>query len=121
MGCHEGPQNIRTDNNPNPLQVGNICSDEPGIYRANEYGIRIENLITVREVEHLGPQATGETFYEFETLTLCYYDTQMIDLSRITEQEKEWINAYHAWVYAETAPFLTADEAAWLEKKCIAL
>ena len=121
MGCHEGPQNIRTDNNPNPLQVGNICSDEPGIYRANEYGIRIENLITVREVEHLGPQATGETFYEFEALTLCYYDTQMIDLSRITEQEKEWINAYHAWVYAETAPFLTTDEAAWLEKKCIAL
>ena len=121
MGCHEGPQNIRTDNNPNPLQVGNICSDEPGLYRANEYGIRIENLIAVREVENLGQHATGETFYEFETLTLCYYDTRMIDLSRITKQEREWINAYHAWVYAETAPFLTADEAAWLEKKCIAL
>lgn len=121
MGCHEGPQNIRTDNNPNPLQVGNICSDEPGLYRANEYGIRTENLIAVRECSNLEAHATGETFYEFETLTLCYYDTHMIDLSRMTPQEIAWINAYHEWVYAETAPMLSADEAAWLKEKCKAL
>ena len=121
MGCHEGPQNIRTDNNPNPLQVGNICSDEPGLYRANEYGIRTENLIAVRECSNLEAHATGETFYEFETLTLCYYDTNMIDLSRMTPQEIAWINAYHEWVYAETAPMLSADEAAWLKEKCKAL
>ena len=48
MGCHEGPQNIRTDNNPNPLQIGNICSNEPGMYRANEYGIRIFHHTPVR-------------------------------------------------------------------------
>ena len=121
MGCHEGPQNIRTDNNPNPLQVGNICSDEPGLYRANEYGIRTENLIAVRECSNLEAHATGETFYEFETLTLCYYDTHMIDLSRMTPQEIAWINAYHEWVSAETAPMLSADEAAWLKEKCKAL
>ena len=121
MGCHEGPQNIRTDNNPNSLQVGNICSDEPGIYRANEYGIRIENLIAVRECNNLGSHATGETFYEFETLTLCYYDTNMIDMTRMTPEEIAWINAYHKWVYAETAPMLSADEAAWLKEKCQAL
>lgn len=121
MGCHEGPQNIRTDNNPNPLQVGNICSDEPGLYRANEYGIRTENLIAVRECSNLEAHATGETFYEFETLTLCYYDTHMIDLSRMIPQEIAWINAYHEWVYAETAPMLSADEAAWLKEKCKAL
>ena len=121
MGCHEGPQNIRTDNNPNPLQVGNICSDEPGLYRANEYGIRTENLIAVRECSNLEAHATGETFYEFETLTLCYYDTHMIDLTRMTPQEIAWINAYHEWVYAETAPMLSADEAAWLKEKCKAL
>ena len=121
MGCHEGPQNIRTDNNPNPLQVGNICSDEPGLYRANEYGIRTENLIAVRECSNLEAHATGETFYEFETITLCYYDTHMIDLSRMTPQEIAWINAYHEWVYAETAPMLSADEAAWLKGKCKAL
>ena len=121
MGCHEGPQNIRTDNNPNPLQVGNICSDEPGIYRTNEYGIRIENLIAVREARELGTHTTGETYLEFETLTLCYYDTNMIDLSRMTEQEIAWINNYHAWVYAEVAPLLEAEEAAWLKEKCMPL
>jgi Xaa-Pro aminopeptidase len=101
--------------------VGNICSDEPGIYRANEYGIRIENLIAVRECNNLGSHATGETFYEFETLTLCYYDTNMIDITRMTPEEIAWINAYHKWVYAETAPMLSADEAAWLKEKCQAL
>ena len=118
MGCHEGPQNIRTDNNPNPLQIGNICSDEPGIYRANEYGIRTENLIAVRECSNLGAQATGETFLEFETLTLCYYDTNMIDISRMTKDEIDWINAYHNWVYTEIAPLLSTEEAAFLQAKC---
>ena len=121
MGCHEGPQNIRTDNNPNPLQVGNVCSDEPGIYRTNEYGIRIENLIAVRESDHLGAHATGETFFEFETLTLCPYDTYMMDLSRMTAEEIKWVNDYHAWVYAEVAPLLAPAEAAWLKEKCKAL
>ena len=118
MGCHEGPQNIRTDNNPNPMQVGNICSDEPGIYRTNEYGIRIENLIAVRESNNLGAHTTGETFLEFETLTLCYYDTRMIDLARMTAEEIQWINDYHAWVYAEVSPLLTEEEAAFLKEKC---
>ena len=121
MGCHEGPQNIRTDNNPNPLQVGNICSDEPGLYRTNEYGIRIENLIAVREAKDLGAHTTGETVLEFETLTLCYYDTRLMDLSRMTAEEIQWINDYHAWVYAEVAPLLPAAEATWLKEKCKAL
>ena len=121
MGCHEGPQNIRTDNNPNPMQVGNICSDEPGIYRTNEYGIRIENLIAVREAKGMGAHTTGETFLEFETLTLCYYDTNMIDLGRMTTEEIKWINDYHAWVYAEVAPLLSPAEAVWLREKCKAI
>ncbi len=121
MGCHEGPQNIRTDNNPNPLQVGNICSDEPGLYRANEYGIRTENLIAVRVCQNLGSHATGETFLEFETLTLCYYDTNMIDLSRMTAQEIAWINTYHEWVYTEISPLLSDQEAQFLKEKCRAL
>ena len=121
MGCHEGPQNIRTDNNPNPLQVGNICSDEPGIYRTNEYGIRIENLIAVRESKNLSDHTTGETYLEFETLTMCYYDINMIDLSRMTEQEIAWINNYHEWVYTEIAPLLSEEEATWLKEKCMPL
>ena len=121
MGCHEGPQNIRTDNNPNPLQVGNICSDEPGIYRTNEYGIRIENLIAVRESKNLSDHTTGETYLEFETLTMCYYDINMIDLSRMTKQEIAWINNYHEWVYTEIAPLLSEEEATWLKEKCMPL
>ena len=121
MGCHEGPQNIRTDNNTNPLQLGNICSDEPGIYRTNEYGIRIENLIAVRQVEDLPAHATGETFYEFETLTLCPYDTHMMDLDRMTAAEIQWINNYHAWVYDQVAPLLSTEEAAFLKQKCAAI
>jgi Xaa-Pro aminopeptidase len=103
------------------LQIGNICSNEPGIYRANEYGIRIENLIAVRESNNLGVHATGETFYEFETLTLCPYDTHMMDFDHMTEQEIAWINQYHAWVYAEISPLLNAEEASWLKEKCMPL
>ena len=91
------------------------------MYRANEYGIRTENLIAVRECQNLGAHATGETFLEFETLTLCYYDTNMIDLSRMTEQEIAWINAYHEWVYAEISPLLPQQEAQFLKEKCQAI
>ncbi len=117
LGCHEGPQNIRMDNNPAPLQVGNICSDEPGLYRTGEYGIRTENLITVVPAES---NDFGE-FLKFETLTLCFYDTRLFDLSILTEQEKAWINAYHARVAAEICPLLNEDEAAWLTNKCKAI
>lgn len=112
--CHEGPQNIRTDNNPAPLYLGNICSDEPGIYRAGEYGIRIENLITVIPAEKTD---FGE-FYQFETLTLCYYDTHLIDMTMMTPEEISWINAYHQRVAREICPLLTPDEARWLQNKC---
>ncbi len=117
MGCHEGPANIRTDNNPNPMREGNVFSDEPGIYRTNEYGIRIENLVTVVQApvcEH----STGEQYYAFETLTLCYYDKRLIEWTLLTEDEKAWLNAYHARVYNEVSPRLTAEEAAFLATKC---
>jgi Xaa-Pro aminopeptidase len=78
-------------------------------------------LIAVRQVEDLPAHATGETFYEFETLTICYYDTRLIDMSRMTAQEIAWINAYHEWVYAQTAPTLSTEEAAWLKEKCKAI
>ncbi len=114
LSCHEGPQNIRMDNNPTPLQIGNVCSDEPGLYRTGEYGIRTENLIAVVPVES---NDFGE-FYGWETLTLCFYDTKLFDLSIMTEQEIAWVNAYHQRVVDEICPLLTADEAAWLRTKC---
>ena len=128
MGCHEGPANIRTDNNTNPIQLGNIFSDEPGIYRANEYGIRIENLVVTIHNSRNGAQSTihnsrgtGETYYEFEALTRCPYDKNLMEMSMLTEDEKTWINAYHAQVYKDLAPRLNADEAAWLNEQCKAI
>ena len=75
----------------------------------------------MRESQNLGAHATGETFLEFETLTLCPYDTHMMDLSRMTAEEIAWVNNYHAWVYAEISPLLNAQEAAFLQEKCKAL
>ena len=121
MGCHEGPANIRTDNNTNPIREGNIFSDEPGIYRTGEYGIRIENLVVTIPATGLSPRTTGEQYYEFETITLCYYDTRLIEMSMLTEQERAWLNAYHQKVYNEVAPRLNAEEAAWLKEKCKAI
>ncbi|MBR1929191.1 MAG: aminopeptidase P family N-terminal domain-containing protein [Paludibacteraceae bacterium] len=117
LGCHEGPQNIRTDNNPAQLHIGNICSDEPGIYRANEYGIRIENLVAVEMAEKT---EFGE-FYQFEILTLCPYDKTLIDLSMLTAEEKQWINAYHQKVLQIVSPFLSDNHKHWLQQKCSAL
>ena len=118
LGCHEGPQNIRTDMNPTVLEVGQICSNEPGIYRTGEWGIRIENLVTVIPAERTAACTTDDQFLTWETLTLCYYDTSLIDRSLMSEQEIQQINAYHQRVYQLTAPLLTADEAAWLKNKC---
>ena len=120
MGCHEGPANIRTDNNTNPIREGNVFSDEPGIYRAGEYGIRIENLVTAKKAE-VGKHSTGEQYYDFETLTLCFYDTRLIDLSMMTKDEIAWINQYHAWVEKEISPLLSNDEKKYLQNKCKAI
>ena len=118
LGCHEGPQNVRTDNNPTPLEIGHIISDEPGVYRTGQWGIRTENLITVVPVERTEAATTEDEWYGFETLTLCFYDTSLVDMSLMTAEEIAWINAYHARVYAEVAPLLNAEEATFLARKC---
>ena len=118
LGCHEGPQNVRTDNNPTALEVGHIVSDEPGIYRTGKWGIRTENLITVIPAKATKAATTEDEWLAFETLTLCFYDTSLIEMSIMTEDEIDWINAYHVRVYKEVAPLLNADERAYLAYKC---
>jgi len=117
LNVHEGPQNIRMDENPTTLQPGMIISNEPGLYRANQYGIRIENLVRVRE------SVTTEfgQFLEFETLTLFPIDKNLIDKSMLTTQELEWLNAYHQEVYDKIAPLLSSEEQRWLSEKTSAL
>jgi len=121
LGCHEGPQNVRTDNNPTALEAGHIISDEPGIYRTGQWGIRTENLITVIPADKTAATTTEDEWLTFETLTLCFYDTSLIERSLMTDEEINWLNAYHARVYKETAPLLHADEAEFLARKCAAL
>ena len=121
LGCHEGPQNVRTDNNPTPLEVGHIISDEPGIYRTGKWGIRTENLITVIPAKQTKATTTEDEWLTFETLTLCFYDTSLIEMSLMTEDEIDWLNAYHVRVYKEVSPLLNEEEKQYLARKCAAL
>ena len=121
LGCHEGPQNVRTDNNPTALEIGHIISDEPGIYRTDMWGIRTENLITVIPAKTTKATTTEDEWLAFETLTLCFYDTSLIEISLMTEDEIDWINAYHVRVYKEISPLLNNEEKSYLAYKCAAI
>lgn len=121
LGCHEGPQNIRTDMNPTVLEPGQICSNEPGIYRTGKWGIRTENLVAVTPVDSTPEATTEDEWLTWETLTLCPYDTKLIDLSLLTEQERQWLNDYHAEVYRRISPLLDNEEEKWLKKKTLPL
>ena len=121
LGCHEGPQNVRTDNNPTALEVGHIISDEPGIYRTDMWGIRTENLIAVVPAKQTKATTTEDEWLTFETLTLCFYDTSLIEMSLMTEDEIDWLNAYHVRVYKEVSPLLNDEEKKYLAYKCAAL
>lgn len=117
LNVHEGPQNIRMDENPVTLQPGMFISNEPGLYRTDEYGIRTENLIMVT------PDLQSEfgQFLRFETLTLFPIDTNLIDKDLLTKAEIDWLNAYHQEVYEKIAPHLNEVEKEWLRDKTKAI
>jgi len=111
---HEGPQNIRMDENPTVLLPGMMISNEPGMYRTNEYGIRIENLVHVIP----GQKTEYGQFLKFETLTLFPIDQHLINFDLLTNSEIDWLNDYHQRVYVTIAPKLNEYEREWLSKKC---
>lgn len=115
LGCHEGSQSIRMEANPTPLELGMVTSNEPGIYKTGEYGIRTENLLLC--VPACSNEEWGE-FYKFESLTLFPYDTTLMDMDMLSREEVKQINDYHAMVCERLRPLLSADEAQWLEQKC---
>lgn len=110
---HEGPHQIRQNLDPTPMVENMITSDEPGIYREGLYGIRHENLLLTREA---GSSEFGH-FLRFETLTLCHFDTSILDLSLLDRREIEWLNTYNATVYQSFASMLEDDVREWLEEK----
>lgn len=114
LNVHEGPQSIswrlRPGRTPVALQPGMVTSNEPALYRPDQWGIRIENLIAVQ------PEITNEfgAFLSFETLTLCPIDTRCVLVEWLTEDELRWLNAYHAQVREQLAPHLEKDALQWL-------
>lgn len=117
VGCflnvHEGPQAIRSNDNGVALAEGMITSNEPGLYREGEYGIRIENLI-------LTTKATTSDFgdfLKFETLTLCPIDLNSIDASLLNNEEIKWLNKYHTLVFNKLSSHLSDNLKKWLAEK----
>lgn len=113
LGVHEGPCSIRQDLNSAPLCEGMILSDEPGIYREGEFGIRHENLLLVVPA---GSSEFGD-FLKFEPLTMCHFDTSILDLSLLDKWEIEWLNAYNRRVFDNLGPFLDEAQREWLDNK----
>ena len=112
LSVHEGPQRISKVASTIALQPGMIVSNEPGYYKTGAYGIRIENLLAVREAKIEG---ADRRYCEFETLTLAPIDLNCIDVALMTEPERAWLNAYHARVREIVQPQVDDETRAWLK------
>jgi Xaa-Pro aminopeptidase len=120
LNVHEGPIGIgtRAQHAEVSLSPGNVISNEPGYYVEDSYGIRIENIIVVKEVDT--KYTFGDKpFLGFEHVTMVPYCQNLIDTSLLTEEEKTWINGYHAEIFEKTKGFFTNDPltTAWLERE----
>jgi Xaa-Pro aminopeptidase len=114
LGVHEGPIGI-SSRYSTPFEPGNVISNEPGYYKAGEYGIRIENLIVVKESEGFAG------YLEFETLTLAPIDRRLIRKSMLSEAERDWLDAYHRRVWKEIGPLVKGKTKDWLKDATEAL
>ena len=110
LSVHEGPQRLSRISEVK-LEPGMILSNEPGYYRPDAFGIRIENLIVVREAEKIGDKRDQ---LDFETLTFVPLDRRLIDSSALGPWERDWINAYHGQVYEKLADRVATDAKTWL-------
>lgn len=117
LNVHDGPQSItppRNNHTAYALESGMVTSIEPGLYKPGRHGIRHENLTAV----YRDTRTEFGQFLAFETLTLCPLDTRAIDPEQLSAAERDWLNAYHARVFAQLSPLLEAEECAWLEQRC---
>ena len=120
LSVHEGPQRIAKPNYPGggpsePLRTGMILSNEPGYYKAGEYGIRIENLILVEERQIAGGD---QAMLGFETLTFAPIERALIEPALLDGWERAWLNGYHAEVLERLGPVLDPEHRQWLLAKC---
>ncbi|SPF80608.1 aminopeptidase P family protein [Pseudoprimorskyibacter insulae] len=116
LSVHEGPQRLARSGTV-PFEPGMILSNEPGFYREGAYGIRIENLIVVQKALDL-PGQTVQDMLCFETLTWVPIDRRLIDVTMLTNAERDWLNAYHQEVESRVLPLLDGPAAEWLVSAC---
>jgi Xaa-Pro aminopeptidase len=116
LSVHEGPQRISRISQV-PLEPGMILSNEPGYYREGAFGIRIENLVLVRDAPAL-EGGDDRAMLSFETLTWAPIDRRLIEIEMLTREERAWLDAYHAQVLAELAPLVSEAARAWLAGAC---
>ena len=116
LSVHEGPQRISKAPSAVALQPGMVLSNEPGYYKTDAYGIRIENLVVVSEVTP--PAGAERVVYGFETLTFAPIDKALVETGLMSDTEIAWLNSYHAAVRAKISPLLTGDSETltWLEQ-----
>ena len=114
LGVHEGPQRIGKAGSTVALEPGMVISNEPGYYKTGEYGIRIENLVAVREAA--APAGAEKPLLEFETITLAPIDLNMVEPGLLSATEKTWLNAYHARVREVVGPLVDPTTRSWLDQ-----
>ncbi len=115
LSVHEGPARINKSDRT-PLEPGMILSNEPGFYKQNEFGIRIENLLLIHEANAV--DGGERPMLGFETLTLCPIERRLIDTKLLTRDELHWLNTYHARILKEVGDHLSGEELTWLRKAC---
>ncbi len=108
---HEGPQRLSKLGSV-VLEPGMVLSNEPGLYREGDYGIRLENLVLVTPPAPI--EGGTREMLGFETLTLVPFDRRLIDASMLTREEKAWLDSYHAEVRRKIEPLLKSDDRPWL-------
>ena len=114
LNVHEGPHQIRMEWKPAPLVEGMTVTDEPGIYLAGKFGVRIENTLLVTPYK----ETEFGKFLRFESLTLCPIDKDPIIMDMLIPEEIEWLNTYHQRVFDTLSPYLDATETEWLRNAC---
>lgn len=111
LNVHEGPHQIRMEYMPAPLCAGMTLTDEPGLYLAGKFGVRVENTLIIEDAF----ETEFGKFLKMDSLTLCPIDTTPIDFGMMLPEEIEWLNQYHQHVYDTLSSFLDNDEKEWLK------